>query len=269
MGSGGPGWAIFRTEPGSKSGVGSRRFWAAVIFTLGVLVGMVMMGASIYADFEATLFDVFLNASSSPRLIHCPILLSSKESGLVTTSIRNRSDEPVVRLVRTHISRGHLTLMREFEERLEIDPGEVIDLEWAVTEKDAAYGHLIFAKVIFLESAIKPITRGSCGILVLPLPWGLHGWTVVVIMYLISFTFIISSLVLWWRYGRSYSGIRLEATRAMMVLGVDVLIGLVFALIGIWEVAALTFYISILAIGVIVPHFLINFILTKGEIFIE
>jgi len=257
-----------RHKPGSNSdgSTDSRRIWAAVVFTIGVLVGMVMLGASIYADFEATLFDVFLNASSSPRLIQCPILLSSNESGLVTATIRNRTDQPVERLVRAHISRGHLTLMREFEERLEIAPGEGIDLDWAVTEKDAAYGHLIFAKVIFMEDDLNPLTRGSCGILVLDLPLGLTGRTTVALMYLISFTSIISSLALWWRYGRSYTGIRLEATRAMFVLGFVVLLGLIFGLIGIWEVAAGLFYISILAIGVVVPHFLINYFIANREI---
>lgn len=271
MRSSGPGQADFRPGPGSDRDrtEGSRRIWAAVIFAVGVLVGMVMMGASIYADFEATLFDVFLNTASSSRLIDCPILMSSNESGLVTASIKNRSDVPINRLVRVYISRGHLTLMREFEERLEIAPGEVADLEWEVTEKDAAYGHLIFAKVLFLENALNPISRGSCGILVLDLPWGLQGRTVVVILYLISFLAIISSLSIWWRYGRAYTGIRLEATRAMFILGVVILIGLAFAWIGIWEVAAGAFYLSILSIGVVIPHFLINFILTKGEAFIE
>jgi hypothetical protein len=224
---------------------------------------MVMLGASVYADFEATLFDVLLNTVTSPRVIECPILLSSNESGTVSARISNPTDADVSRLVRAHISRGHLTLMRELEQQLSLAPGETRELEWEVTEDDAAYGHLIFAKVIFLENDRNPITRGSCGILVLDLPFGLRGSTAVTIMYLVSFICIITSLVIWWRYGRSYTGIRMEATRAMIVLGITVLLGLIFALFGLWEVSAATFYIGILSIGVVVPHFLIGLLRRK------
>lgn len=266
--SGRPGQAAHRQSPGSDSEQSgdSRRVWAAAVFSLGVLFGMVMLGASVYADFEATLFDVFLNAASSPRLIDCPILLSSRESGIVSASIKNQGDTPIMRLVRAHISRGHLTLMREFEQRIELAPGEKVNLEWEVTEKDAAYGHLIFAKVIFLKDDRNPIQRGSCGILVLNLPFGLSGRTVVATMYIVSFICIILALGLWWRYGRSYTGLRMEATRAMFVLGVVVLVGLIFALLGWWEAAAGAFYLAILAIGVVVPHFLINLLRNRTKI---
>ncbi|MBN2045249.1 MAG: hypothetical protein JW757_09535 [Anaerolineales bacterium] len=239
-------------------GIASRQLLAAVLFAIGVLVGMVLIGASVYADFESSLFNVFLSSASSPHWIKCPILLSSGEDGVVITRLKNREDVPIRRFLHVNISRGHLTLMRGDEQFLELAPGEMLAMEWEVTGKDAVYGHLIFAKVLFSKEDQTPLQLGSCGILVLDLPWGLKGQTVIYTLGIISFICITAAITLWWRFGRSYTGIRLEATRAMLVLGLVVILGLIFALAGLWRAAAVAFYLAILAIGVVVPHFMIN-----------
>ena len=77
-------------------------------------------------------------------------------------------------------------------------------------------------------------------------------------MLAVSVIATISGMRGWWQYGRSYTGWRMEATRAIMLLGCVVLAGIALSLIGLWEIAAGAFYIAVLAVGVIVPHFLIN-----------
>ena len=85
-----------------------RRKIAVLLFIFGCALGMVLIGASIYADFESTLFDATTVVDSSIRPINCPILLSSTEMGRVSAIIRNTDDRPRELVVRTHITRGHL-----------------------------------------------------------------------------------------------------------------------------------------------------------------
>jgi hypothetical protein len=113
-------------------------------------------------------------------------------------------------------------------------------------------------KITTLVNPRNPLQRGTCGVLVLNLPGQLRGSYVVGLLLAVAVIGTISGMRGWWRYGRSYTGWQMEATRAILLLGSVVLIGLALSLIGFWEVAAGAFYIAVLAVGVIVPHFVIN-----------
>jgi hypothetical protein len=235
-----------------------RRKLSILLFTIGTALGMILIGASVYADFESTLFDATYVADSSIRPIRCPIFLSATEEGRVSAVISNSNERPQELVVRAHITRGHLILMREVQDRIPLEAGESKQMFWKVTAQDAAYGHLILVKIIVLDDAANPSHKGSCGIIVLDLPGNIHGWQLFWLIFLISLSGLLSGMSIWWKYGRSYTGRRLEATRSILGLGVIITLGLIFIVIGFWEFAAVAFYIGLLSIGVIVPHFLIT-----------
>ena len=219
---------------------------------------MIFMGAAVYADFESTLFDATTVADSAVRPIQCPVLLSTSEPGIVSAIVRNTKDTADEIVVRAHITRGHLILMREVEDRIELAPNESKKVDWQVTAQDAAFGHLILVKIIVLDNAENRSHKGSCGIIVVNLPEPIRGWHLFLFILTISAFGIIGGIGLWWKHGRSYSGRGLEATRSILGLGVIISIGLFGVITGFWELAAATFYIGLLLIGVIVPHFLIS-----------
>ena len=137
-------------------------------------------------------------------------------------------------------------------------PGEKQQLTWEVTSKDAAYRNLILAKIIVLGSLSDPTHKGSCGVMVLKLPGNLSGDQFFWGMFTLAVLMMLGGIWLWWPFGRTYTGRRLEATRSIFGLGFLISIGLIFTAIGLWELAAVSFYISVLMIGVVVPHFLIT-----------
>lgn len=235
-----------------------RRKLGVLLFIIGCALGMVLIGASIYADFESTLFDATTVVDSAIRPIGCPILLSSTELGKISAVVRNSDDRPREWVVRAHITRGHLILLREEEEKVALGSGDSQRLSWEVTADDAAYGHLIMAKVIVFDDAANPSHKGSCGIIVINLPGNLRGWQLFWILYLTSITCILSGIRIWWANGRTYATRSLEATRSILGLGGIILLGLVFIVFGFWELGAVAFYISLLLTGVIVPHFLLS-----------
>ena len=250
--------AVYRQELTTDRQNLNRRRLSVLYFSIGVLVGMFLLGASVYADFESTLFDVSLSADARIRPLQCPVLLAAHETGEVSLRLRNPGAEPITRRVNTNISRGHLIMMSQYTDVVTLEPGESRRLSWNITARDAAYGHLIMVKITTLVNPRNPLQRGSCGVLVLNLPGQIRGSYLVGLLLAVALTGTIGGMRGWWHYGRSYTGWQLEATRAIMLLGSVVLVGLAMSMVGFWEIAAGAFYIAVLAVGVIVPHFLIN-----------
>lgn len=227
------------------------------LFIVGVFIGMLLIGFSVYADFESTLFDLSTTADNSVRPITCPVLLSNNEVGTFSAVIKNSDDQSRELVVRAHISQGHLILMREIQDKVALDPNQSQLLTWEVTAQDAVYNHLVLAKVIVLDANTGPSHKGSCGMIVLNLPGSVKGWQVYWLLFTMSFSGVLSGMITWWKYGRAQEGRELEARRSILGLGGLVLVGLVTISLGFWEIAAGAFYVSLLLIGVIVPHFLI------------
>jgi len=243
---------------GDTSKIAARQKWSIWVFVIGAVIGLGLVGVSVYADFEASLFDISIVSKGTIRPIYCPVFMDSSETGQVSAVFRNRTSEEDEVLVQAHISYGHLLWMREVEDRLTLAPGEKQQLYWDITSEDAAYNHLVLTKIIILGSRSDPTHKGSCGVMVLKLPGNLGGtqffWMVLSTAFLLMFL----GIWLWWPFGRAYQGRKLEATRSMTGLTILISLGMIFAAIGFWEFAAVCFYISVLMVGVVVPHFMIS-----------
>ena len=243
----------------SAEKIRSYRILSIMLISTGIILGMALVGTSVYADFESMLFDIALVADNNFHAIQCPIYLSSNEIGEVQATASNKLDQPADLLVKAHISRGHLLLLREEEINMTIPANSQEQVSWEITPKDAAYGHLILVKmVMYTRSDDETSQKGSCGVIVLDLPGNMKGWQLMVGVVGMSLTTSLVGLRLWWKYGRQYSAREQEAIRSVSALAIILLVGLVAAMIGYWEVAAVAFYIGVLMIGVIVPHFLIS-----------
>jgi hypothetical protein len=229
-----------------------------IFFWLGVLIGVFLLGASVYADFESELFDVSLETKGRLRQMYCPVMLSARETGKITILIDNPTDKPATRHVLATVTRGHFTYMNLYEFEITLEPGEQRTLSWDVTAHDATYGNLILAKVMTMANLRQPLRRGSCGILVLNLPGWLKGGWFIAILLVITVIFILIGMRMWWLYGRPNIGWRGETSRIIYLLGGVILVGLALSMLGIWELAAGAFYIAVLAIGVSLPHFLFS-----------
>ncbi len=244
-------------QKGKRDQAGRGRIAGVALFTAGTILGMFLIGISVYADFEATLFGTIV-PNETIRPIRCPVFISDTETGWVLASIRNKNENPSDIRVNAHISKGHLILMREFDDTILLEPGQSQKFSWEIYPEDAAYGHLILVRVVVMNPRSSITHRGSCGVVVLNLPGQMKGSNLFWLLFVSALIFMISGSALWWNYGRSYTGRRLEATRSILGLGILVLVGLTSAAAGVWELAAGSFYIGVLMIGVIVPHFMIT-----------
>jgi hypothetical protein len=226
-----------------------------LLFALGVLVGLAMMGGAVWGDLEASLFQSARRGGSGLPGLRCPVILGTSEAGTVSAKLRNPLDRPVEFNVRTYISEGYVSLMREEKTRLPLEPGEKERLEWPVTPDDAAYGRLILARVRVLGQYPLPERQAACGILVLDTGL-LSGGQVVALAVLASLLGMGAGAGLWIAVSRPVAGRRLEAVRAMGALAASVGVGLVVSLLGLWVVGVVMGAATVLLAGAILGHFL-------------
>ncbi len=226
-----------------------------LIFSIGVLLGMALFGSAVWGDLEGSLFDMSLRGEASLRTLRCPVIMTTAEDGTLTATFTNPLDRSIEYRIQTRVSQGHVTMMREVETRLPLDPGEKETLEWMVTPDDAAYGHLVLVGMRLGAKYPLPARHGTCGILVLNLP-NLTGDQVFTFTLLISLVSMAVGIGLWIAGNRPLSVLGRDVTRAMIALAVCVITGMITGFLGWWLIGVIFFAITLLLIGTIMGYFL-------------
>jgi hypothetical protein len=224
------------------------------IFAVGAVLGIAFYGGATWGDLEAFLFDATVDADASLGSLRCPIVITSTESGTLSARFENSMERPIKLTIRTHVSEGFVTLMREIEAMPSLEPGEKQRLEWTVTADDAAFGHLILARVFVKYPYPLPSRTAACGVLVIDLP----GWTgsqVTALIVVGSFLCMVAGVGLWVAGNRPMSGRTQDASRAMVALAVVVLLGIISSFIEWWLLSGLLLVVALLLIGAIVSYF--------------
>ena len=89
------------------------RVLSVVLFSIGALLGVVLVGITVWADFEAILFDPGIREDTRLGSLRCPVMITSEETGVIRARVKNTLDRPTDLFIRAHISHGYVTLMRE------------------------------------------------------------------------------------------------------------------------------------------------------------
>lgn len=229
------------------------RTLSVLIFSIGVLLSMVIFGIMVWGDIEAEMFDTGMRGKARLWGLRCPVMMSTNEIGTISATLKNSLERSTEYSIRTHISDGYLTLMREINWKLPLDPGEVQKLEWTVTPEDAAFERLILVRVRIGPKYPIPARGGSCGILVLDLPY-LSGNQLFAIIITASLLCMAVGLILWVAANRPLRGLGLDITGAMGVLTGSLLIGMVVGYLGLWMFGVIIFVITLLFIGAIIGY---------------
>ncbi len=229
------------------------RTLSVLIFAIGVFCGMMLSASIVWGDLEAARFDAAVRFDKPLTTLECPVMVT--KSGTVSASFTNPLDRAVEFRIRTHISQGSATLMREENSRLPLEPGETQSLEWTVTADDAAYGRLILVRVFLFGKYPLSSRDGSCGILVV----NVSGFTGNQLFSLILAATLLSMAVgagLWVVVNpRPLRGREQAVIRSMAALAASVLLVIIVGMFGNWMFSVLVFVITVLLIGTIIGHF--------------
>jgi hypothetical protein len=138
---------------------------AVLLFLAGVGMELLLSSGVVWAQVEAAVFGTQMMAGGLN--LDCPLILSSSESGVVSTLIANSLDQQVSPLITTEISRGDVP--QNLSRTLVLAPHEDQTLKWIVDDSDLIFGRLILVNIVQSRYADLDPHRGFCGILVFDL----------------------------------------------------------------------------------------------------
>lgn len=229
------------------------RLVAPTMFFVGLLCLAGMAFATSWPDMEASAFDsaTSLSADAKLRSLRCPWAIAADEVGSVGVDFANPTERATSFLVRSRITRGFVTYVRQDSQQLTLDPHESRTIEWPITADDAAYGRVVMARVLATRSAAQPAREGACGVLVIGVT-GVRGQWVVWAGVLLGAAMATAGAALWYRRRRPLRPRdRTIATRAGLLTTL-VTASLLAGMLGWWpashllQIAALLSVVTIL-----------------------
>jgi hypothetical protein len=230
------------------------RALSIALFLLGLLLATALTAIALWPDFEATLFDPALTAEESLKGLNCPLVITGNESAQITSTFSNPFERKVDFLVRTRISMGGVTLIRQYSEMVELEAGEKREVAWPIYLDDAAFGRIILARAYAFRKYPMPSRARSCGILVLDMP-ALSGRQFVGVTLALSLASLIAGAVIWLRHERPLLERRLELTRAAGALAGLILLALVASMLSWWVVGLFLLVLALLLLVAALERF--------------
>ncbi len=226
-----------------------------ILFAFGVLLGMTLTAVTVWADLEASFFDADLASRGGETLktLRCPVLMTTSEIGVVRVDLENPVEKPIELRLRAHITEGFVTLMREVNATVPLDPGQEETVEFYLTEDDVTFHWLILVRVLQFRYYPLPSSQAACGVLVLDVPF-LTGAQLLALSIAVTLLSLVGGIALWAAGNWPLNRRTLATTRTMGALTVSLLIGFTVGILGAWLVATLLFAINLLLIFEIIRH---------------
>jgi len=230
------------------------RILSVVIYAVGLAIGLMFNIFSVWADFEASIFDSALSAGDSFPGIRCPILISQDEVGVVSGNAVNPLDRKMTLTIRSHSTDGAVTLLNETTDKLTLEIGESQEMEWTVAPDDAVWGNFILFRVYQFGSYPVPAKTSACGILVANIS-GVSGSTLVVLLISFSLIGMGVGIWLWVRSNQPLKAGARDVVVALTVLAVVIVVGFIFNLLGLWLPGILILLFAILLLIAMMAFF--------------
>ena len=117
---------------------------------------------------------------------------------------------------------------------------------------------LILVKVYLFGKLSNPAREAGCGVLVFNLPGKFTGIQVLIFLLVLGIALMFGGGRLWWVSTYPKVGIKVEESWGVVSLIVVILTGLVTSYLGIFGISVGLFYLAVLMIGVMVPHFIFS-----------
>jgi hypothetical protein len=221
-----------------------------ILYAAGVLIGIIFFAFTVWSDYEAAMFDASLGGDKRFSSLRCPILINSEETGYVSVTVENQTDQPTERTIHISKSGGFVTRVLKETQRIPLAPREERLIEWPVTQADAAWGHFILNRAFLVRRHPLPSLTGSCGILTANL--GIFtGNQVVTIIFITSLALMGFGWGWWLVLNRPLEEQQRVVAQSMGWLAGVVLAGMIAGVLGWWVVGAILLLAAVLLVVVI------------------
>jgi hypothetical protein len=167
-----------------------------ILISLGALCFVLIGGLSIWADFEASLFNSARRTTERLSTFNCPSIIAENEVGIISASFTNTSEREIKPRIQTFVTDGYVILMQEQIDTLTIEPGETESVEVKVTADNAVYNRLILARMHQFNYGPLPYRNASCGIFVLGISF-MTGSQFITLTVITGLILSLAGIVLW------------------------------------------------------------------------
>ena len=236
-------------ETGNKK----QRRISLLIYAIGILIGMAIAAGIIWSDLETSLFDSAVSPESALRL-DCPVAITKGETGKISATIANATEKEKNFFIRTHISEGYLSLMREITQHVSVAPDARETVTYEISAEDAVYDRVVMFRIYINPSYPLPSQGNFCGVLVLDFPW-LSGIQIFYASLVLSLAGVIGGSILWRKANPNMTEVTYSLTNAMTALSVIIFLMIAISYFGLWVLGIAFFAISILLMGIILGRF--------------
>ena len=220
----------------------------SIIFSLGMIIGFVILAITVWGNIEAFGFYPSYNSDSNLKSLRCPVLITSSEKAVVSVKIDNPLDRQIKPTVKSIISQGFISYVKEDSRILEIQPDESITIEWPVESNDAVYHKFIMARVNVNHSTPLEDAEAVCSIFTLNVPFS-NGTTILYVLIGLYFVLSISGFLLWKNQHHAVIDSTKHKTRAYYLLFATNTIGLLAVPFRYWAISGLAL-ISVILLAV-------------------
>lgn len=234
------------------------RIISIIFYVIGAFTALVFAGSIIWANFELPFyFDYSYAAVRTENQVNadlnCPIILTTKETGMVSTDFTNNTDKTLNPVFRGEISYlGGIARSVEFKPT--ILPGESNHIEIEVNKDDIVFYFMILARTFQLPTYKTPAQIGSCAIVMLPIPF-LTGNQVYFLSLLVIILALAAGIFLWVKYNRPMQGLSQKIRNVMILLAILLLAAIISGLSGSWIFGLLLLVLIVLLIMVALVYF--------------
>jgi hypothetical protein len=222
-------------------------------YLVGLLAGLFLIVVSTWADMESTFYGFERLASAGLKGVSCPILMTRAETGTISFDISNSTERRISPSIKTALSTP--VLSEEFNETIDIAPGETRRLEWAVGPQNVDLERFIFAKVLLYSSFPLPSREATCGIFVLNLPGS--GRVILSALVLLSLAGMGWGLHRLSRFRSAYQWVD-KHMGSLMFLAALIVLGLGMSFAGGWISSMLVLVAALLIIVILLSSWILG-----------
>ena len=227
--------------------------FVSLSYIVGVVLGLYLIVIAAWADMESSFYGFSRLADAGLDGFSCPVIMTRDETSAVSLTVSNTTDSPVTPSVKVEISTPFT--MDEFNENIELAPGESRKLTWSVGSGNIDLGNFIFAKALVYSAYPLPSQEANCGIFILDLP----GSGRLILPLLIFFSLLGMG---WGLYRMKKAGTANDWLEkyfgSMVFLALIVILGFALAFVGGWVPAILVLAVALLLIIILVGSLILS-----------
>ncbi len=227
----------------------AKRIAGGILVGTGVAIALALTGLMAWAAFEGLSYFSSGAGYEAYGGLHCPILISSAETGVVQAAFDNPTDQVQEPYYQVEISAKAES--RKLENQISVPAHSSRVASWTVSADDIDLEPFIFVKMDVLPMDTYATREATCGILVAGLG-GLKGSIALAIAMAIGLGIMLAGLVLPALGLNPSEAVQFDVEagtnrrRTAQALGVASTAGVLAAVMGWWLIALLLLAVSLL-----------------------